>query len=579
MILFCFAGCAKKTGLEVKKEIGKEASEGAQTLAMYLMSEQPVSAKQEALMEQKVNEITEAKFKIHLDLRFFTPDQYYTVLDAHLAQMKAFYDGGAVGQTTHTPEYVDENGLPKVDYPSIEEFDVDLFYFGGYDKYLEYKNKGYLANLNEEINGSSKALKAVINSTLLNSFKTANADYYAVPTNRMIGEYKYLLLNKKVLAATQYSASDINSLFSDNCQDLLAMVDEYMSDEYVPLYSATGELDLENVKFFGGSQNGLLTTDFSVLAGTYDPNNKYGQMNAFAEMGNMLAADDDGYLTVKGQIEKLKEYEFNGYYATEAEADKPFAVGCIKGSLGVADQYAEDYEIVQIASPVIETNDLYESMFGVTKLSNSTAASMKIITYLNTNEEFRNLILYGVEGENYVWTDSDVLDANGNPYRVVQRLTKDAEDLYIMDPVKTGNVALAYYTAAEKKVEKTENAEEIKYPENPLENKNILEHNTGLKTDLVIGFSFYDGVNGETPKIDPDIHAAYVALNEFSAGIYKDILAAENDDQLGKVFQKIAEEFEKPALSALTSKVSGAKSHVEYYYGWLQSKGMYNPGP
>ena len=137
MILFCFAGCAEKTGDEVKQKIGEEASQDAVSLSMYLMSEQRVSEKQEALIEEKVNELTEAKYKVHLDLRYFTPDQYYTRLDADLAEMTEFYDGEGIGRQDYEPVYTDEDGLPVTFYPPIQEFSVDIFYFGGYEKYLE----------------------------------------------------------------------------------------------------------------------------------------------------------------------------------------------------------------------------------------------------------------------------------------------------------------------------------------------------------------------------------------------------------------------------------------------------------
>ena len=84
MILFCFVGCAEKTGEEVKEQIGKEASTDAVRLSMYLMSEEKVSDKQLLLMEQKVNELTESKYKIHLELEYFTPDEYYEKLEANL---------------------------------------------------------------------------------------------------------------------------------------------------------------------------------------------------------------------------------------------------------------------------------------------------------------------------------------------------------------------------------------------------------------------------------------------------------------------------------------------------------------
>jgi hypothetical protein len=40
-------------------------------------------------MEEKVNEITEAKNKIHIDLKYYTADTYYTVLEADLADVQS----------------------------------------------------------------------------------------------------------------------------------------------------------------------------------------------------------------------------------------------------------------------------------------------------------------------------------------------------------------------------------------------------------------------------------------------------------------------------------------------------------
>lgn len=557
MILFCFAGCAKKTEGKVKSEIGKEASKGAEKLAMYLMSEQPVSEKQEKMMEDAVNAITEEKYKIRIDLRYETPDKYYEKLESDLKTMKEFYAGDLSGKTTHEPVYVDENGQPKIDYPDVEPFDVDIFYFGGYDRYLDYKAKDYLFQLDDEISGASKALKAVINRNLLDSFYSANGGYFAVPTNRLMGEYEYLLIRKEVLEESYYSLDGFDSLVSKDCQNLLEMVNTNNRDKYVPLYSATKDLPLKDVKFFGAQSNGLLTNEFSVIGGTFDSSKTAGTAGAYADMNNILSSDDKGSLGAQDQIRILKGYEFKGYYATEGEADKPFAVGYIKGGLGVTEEYEKDYEIVPISDPIIDTNDLYESMFGVTKLSNSTAASMKILTLLNTDEEFRNIILYGIEGENYVWKNSEKPDANGAYYSVVHRLTNDPEKIYVMDPEKTGNVALAYTSS----------------DENPAVKKRMRDHNFGLKNDFVLGFSFYDAVNGDTPAISKEQHDTYLSLNEFSAEVYKEILDAKTSEELQAVFDKINNKFNSDAaIMQLVTKSGEKLSHADYYNKWLTDK-------
>ncbi len=562
MVLLCFAGCAEKDKGEVMEDIGEEASKDAVTLSMYLMSEQPVSAVQEALMEEKVNEITKTKFNIKIDLRYFTPDTYYTELELDLAEMKAFYDGGAEGKIEETPVYTDENGLPAVYYPPIEEFDVDIFYFAGYDKYATYKEAGYLKDLKEQVEGSSKALKAVINNTLFSSFRDVTGGTYAIPTNRQIGEYTYMLFHKDILKKTQYSTKDFTSLTCANAQDILKLVEDNYSDEFVPLYSATGELDLIGVQYYGADQNGLLTNKFSILGGTYNPTWDYGVLDLYPTIGSVTASADvggnGGFVT---QVRTLKQYEFDGYYAEEGEEDKPFAVGYVKGSAADIAKYSDDYEVTIVQYPTLQTEDLFESMFAVSEYTNSIAGSAEIITFLNTDTEFRNLLLYGVEGENYTWEDSDILDSTGAPYRVVARQTKDEEKLYVMDALKTGNVALAYDEMGQ----------------NPIANANIFNHNADLKKDLILGFSYYDSIkNG---KLSGENLNHLLVLGEASDAAYEKLVAAATPEELTAALAEIN------AVAATTSMAAAVGERkrdrptpVACYLNWLVGKGLWEPG-
>jgi uncharacterized protein YcfL len=70
-------GCSSKTDVD---DIIEEAAKNTVTLSMYLMSEAEVSAEQEAKIEEAVNLITKSKFKIQVDLRYYTPDKYYDEL-------------------------------------------------------------------------------------------------------------------------------------------------------------------------------------------------------------------------------------------------------------------------------------------------------------------------------------------------------------------------------------------------------------------------------------------------------------------------------------------------------------------
>lgn len=526
MIMFCFASCAEKDKADVMNKIGQEASEGAVTLSMYLMSEAPVSDEQELAMETAVNAITEKEFKVHLDLKYFTADEYYNVLEADLKKMTEFYSGEGIGKKEENPVYTDENGLPITYYPPIEEFDVDIFYFGGYDKYVKYSEAGYLKDISTEVDGSAKALKAVINTNLLNQVKALNGKYDMIPTNRAIGEYTYLLLNKKVLQETQYAAGDITSLVDEDCQDLLSLVDDIFGDEYVPLKSYTNELDLIDVEYFGVDANGMMTDDFSLIAGTYNNSWAYGAAGSYPEMSHLLNTKDCGRLSAQEQIKVLKGYEFNGYLGDEADADKPFAVGYIKGGAEVVEKYGDDYEIVPVQMPKLETADIYEHVMAISEKTNSVKQSAEIITHLNTNEEFRNLILYGIEKENYIWVDAigedgnPVIDEDGNVYKVVSRITDDPEKLYVMDKNKTGNVIYAYPAVGE----------------NPLASDNALAQNQDLQLDYTLGFNLYNASFAKLGDLDL---TALKAVTVASASFYQKIVDAKTEDALNAVLDEI----------------------------------------
>ena len=560
MIAFCFVGCAEKDREDVMIEIGKKASEGAVTLSMYLVSEKPVSAEQEELMEEAVNAITEKEFKVRLDLRYFTPEEYYAKLEADLAEQKRFYENEGVGKKDEEPVYIDENGLPQTWYPSIEEFGVDIFYFSGYDRYLNYADSGYLRDLSTQIDGTAKSLKAVINSNLLQQVKALNGKYDMVPVNRAIGEYTYILLNKDVLKGTQYSATDINSLVDEDCQDLLGLVGEVFGDAYVPLKSFTGELDLIDTEFFGADTNGYITDDFSVLAGTYNTAWNYGVAGSYPEMSGILATKNNGRLSVAEQIKVLKGYEFAGYYGTDADADKPFAVGYIKGGPEIAEVYGDDYEIIPVARPTLETEDVFEHCFAVSEKTNSELKSAQILNHLNTNEDFRNLILYGIEGKNYVWTDAVgadgnlIIDENGEPYKVVTRLDDKEELIYDMDVYKTGNVILAYPEDSE----------------NPLAREYALQQNHDIKIDYTIGFDLYiaklvkaekdfDPATAPVDKNNPDAEPkkpdhvdldSIKAVSAASKDFETKIKAAATAEELDAVFAEIEAYLESEDVKA-----------------------------
>ena len=511
--------------------IMKEGAKNTMTISMYLMSEEAVSAEQEKKLEDAVNLITKSKFKLQVDLRYFTPDKYYEELENAMAATQAEIEanknnnkGGAkktsAGATSVTEEatIINSLGIPELAYPSISENRVDIFYVGGYDKLNHLIDKTWVATLDDALSSESKLIADYVSETYLKYLnKVSMGATYMIPSNIAVGEYTYMLLNKDILAKYNYSSTKgFNSLTSDNVKDILANVHAYDKD-YLPLYSSTGELDLLDITYYGVNSEGKLTYDFSVMGGRCDPSWKYLTANNFYDFHNIFTSTE-----FKSQMRVLTEYRLNGYYGTEADADKPFAIGYVKGSADIEEKYGEDYELIVLSKPKMSTDQLYAHGFAVSSFNKSDQITrcMDVVTYLNTNEDFRNLILYGIEDDNYEIVEKEV---NGVTYKTVNRLNNS----YMMDVNKTGNVILAYPT-----VDELPNIREY---------QKIQNRDTSVMLDLgfVLDMDDPDDKEGEKEENDDHDYINVVAMGkvaELSAQLKSEMLAVESLEELDAFF-------------------------------------------
>lgn len=519
MVFACLVGCAKED--DGISDAVTEGSEKTMTLSMYLMAEQPVSAEQAEKIEAAVNKITMSKFKTKLDLRYFTEEDYYAALD------KAFDESATAAEneeaikealkedltgtgTVAEETYVDEYGVVQLKYPTVEDYHVDIFYINGYDKLSEYIENDLVEDLNSEISSASKIVKTYVNPQYLNGINTVCDGIYAIPTNAPIGEYTYILLNKEILKEYNHEAKDFSSITSANAQHLLDHVKKYNPD-YVPLRSFTdsGELDISYVRYFSINEDGKFDDSvFSILGGAYEPSWTYMTPGEFSRCANIF--NDTSFST---QLETLVKYKENGYYGTEADADKKFAMGYIKGDVEVVEEYADEYEIIVHQTPVLDTMDLFENMFAISTYTASVPRSMEILSYLYTNVDFNNLLLYGIEGENYEFTDSEELDENGDPYQLV-KMSKN--NTYVMSPYKLGNVLLAYPT-----VDEDPNKFEI-----------YKAQNLDSTTSLIMGL-----MHNSEDLVLSEPHATYI--REQSAIILEQLLKIEKVEDLKAYIEEV----------------------------------------
>ena len=446
MVGACLAGCGKDD--DDIENINEEASKKTATIAMHLMSEKEVSDAQAAAIQTAVNKITKSKFKTQVILHYYTEDEYYVALEQAYAdkqnagntnQNNSNAAKDETGSETAEETIVNEYGVTELKYPTIPDYQVDIFYLGGYEKLMEYIENDMVMELTDEVSSASKKLKTFMTPGYLEGMEVLTQGIYAIPANEPVGEYTYMLLNKEILAKYNHVAGDFDSLLGTKTAQLLDVVKKYEAD-YVPLRSFTpsGELDITQFSYFGIGEDGYFnSSDFSLLGGTYENSWKYLVEGQYIPCNNVFNSS-----VFTSQVRTLVDYRAKGYYGTSADENKDFAVGYIKGGIELIDEYSDKYEVVIVDTPKINSMDLFNNMFAVSSYTSDLARSMEIITYLYTNADFRNLLLYGIEGTNYELVDSEMLDENDEPYKVVKRLDEN----YMMAPEKTGNVLLAIPT-------------------------------------------------------------------------------------------------------------------------------------
>ena len=420
-------------------------------------------------VEEEINQITKAKFKTQLDIVYCTEDEYYDVLEKRMERTGELVELTSAAEKEYkrfqrtekkngvvdpmlvyehfiekypqhadyveapvVEEEVNEEDVSDVDvYPEAKPDQVDILFIGNYDKYVDYIEKGWLAQLDTALKtGVAKKLTSYVYPAFLSAAKT-DSGYYAIPNNTVVGEYTALLVNKAM--CDKYSdISQITDLYS--AIDLVEDVAKYetgIDPIWCNSYRGYTNVHFWSVDYTSDS-NGVETFEidpekFSVLGATYHPDytSKIISNPSYYPFGNILK--DQSFVN---QVKALKTLEYGNYYGAENSANK-FAVGVIKGSGKEIEAYGDEYYSIILEYPVATQEDLFKSMFAVSYYTANVDRCMEIVTHLNTNELFRNLIQYGIKGVNYELSDSECA-------------MRTSDNLYVMDVFKTGNMFVAY---------------------------------------------------------------------------------------------------------------------------------------
>ena len=439
--------CSKKDEEEAKENITQDASDTAITLTMWVVSEEKVSDAAAAAVTEALNAITRPKFKTELVLTYLTEDEYEAKLSATIAAYEEEKkhavsveteapeetetgEGNVVTDETETNKY----GQSVIKYPDLVANQVDIIYIAGEDMYIDFIEKGWLAELDTELSSSSKKIKEYVSTTLLSAAKY-NGTTYAIPNNRVIGEYTYMLLNKDLMstyAQDAYAKLDmIDGFYNEYLYTYLELVRRFESDTVIPIDASYDDcLKLLAHYWYVDSANYTLLDKFSLFGYHYDNMADLTRGSTILGYNNLFEDEDfvEDYL-------QLNRFRMDDYFRKEDDTRTESAIKFVKGSYADIAQYEEDYYSVIVEYPTASSEDIYGNMFGVCTYARNVNRCMDIITYLNTNAEFRNLLQYGVEGMHYKLTENEYGVVTG-----VERLNND----YMMDLYTTGNMFIAY---------------------------------------------------------------------------------------------------------------------------------------
>ncbi len=412
----------------------------AEKATLAAMSEEQKTAwYQVGQVTEEINKLTKANFRTQLNLKYFLEADYYAAVEAAFAKHEENIAAGNLQAENKTEETIlNEYGIPELKYPSIPDYVVDVLFIGNQEKYTQYANSDWLADMQAQLADSAIKLNSYVSSSYLTA-AAINGSVYALPNNHAVGEYIYLLADKDLMATYTGDLSEGATLYDTDFRKYLDHVyNTYTgADKIYPIYTdnQNGKIDIDYAHYWSFDvATGVAKQNpdrFSIFGDAYAD-------SAVLENKNLLA--DENYM--KALANKIHYEGSDGYVTTDADAKA--AVKVVKGTWEMKAEYEKaGYEVMVVQYPQLTDAEIYKSMFGIGAYSVNESRAAEILTYLNTDKEARNLLQYGVEGVNYTLEN---VTANGKDY-VYAKATKD--NLYLMDVVKTGNTFLAYPNRAE----------------------------------------------------------------------------------------------------------------------------------
>lgn len=441
--------------------------EPAKVYTLYTICEEGTT--QEAIheVETALNRLTFYNKGLCVKLVMLTADEYDAVIDAKLAEVKAYNDAkNAKGKdknknkdtssAAESSEEVSVDVMTGDDYIELLENDasyeyefknprLDIFLVRGYDRYIDLVGKDQLAALDEKLSSEAKVIRDYVYPTFLDAAKVTNTKgtrkTYGIPMNKGIGEYNYIVFDKEYLDTYQIDASTMTNL--EDLEEYLKIISTNEKD-VVPLVNV---FDSPDFAYLFGDGFPAYISKGTYVTDTYTDNNA---LNYFTMIARYASLD------------YLKEEPANGKWAVK------FIRGTFEDIDALEIKNGREYEYTIHSYPVATNDDLLSSMFCVSAytISNELTDVATLLSYIETDPAVANLLAFGVEGTHYT------LDDNG-------QVVRNPAAGYMVDLSSVGNSFLTYTEAGE-------NPDKWEI----LKQQNIDSQNTADQS-VSVGFAYY----------------------------------------------------------------------------------------
>ena len=420
--LFLTSCSDKRTDDEIMEDIVKNSKRIALTLSVMIPADADTSSpefqKRLAAVEEAINTLLRQDCT-EIKLIAVNDKDYDKAVADKMAECKSKIEAGGTRPSSVVfanqayKKYV--NGVDgeytiQLKYPEVMDTQVDVILMRSYDDFMNYATSGQLKSLKDYIapSGSYNRINKIVKSDILSKFKIGD-DTYGIPNNHLYsnGLYQYVAIDKSV--AAQIKGFDIANLTKNGKLDYSAlsafMAEADKLENVLPLVAK--ESDAPSVNYWGDDEFSLISSSL------------YGDKAPVSTFANT------DYTTFMSLYKK---------YNSVADESSKVAVSYKYLTPDEMEEASDDYYFIETEQPVITEENMFESVFGVTSYSVNYDRAMEFVYNLQTDEEIRTLLQYGIKGEDYQIED-DVLE-----------MIKDNKDEYAykMNPLYTGNGYITY---------------------------------------------------------------------------------------------------------------------------------------